>query len=109
MKRKERSNIWMSVMLCALLLLSAIGFTGSVSGDGEEDLDIDDYVFLETGTREKPPDDNWDQGDFVAINMTKNGALSWFGVIYGTEEDPNGILIFCACVMAFCRSFSRGV
>ena len=85
-------------MLCVLLLLSAIGFTGSVSGDGESDLDIDDFVFLETGTREKPPDDNWDQGDFVAINMTKNGALSWFGVVYGTEEDPNGILILCAYI-----------
>jgi hypothetical protein len=98
MKRNERSNIWMSVMLCALLLLSAIGMTGSVGGEGETDLDIDDFVFLETGTRDKKPDDNWDQGDFVAINMTKNGALSWFGVVYGTEEDPNGILILCAYI-----------
>jgi len=84
-------------MLCALVLLSSIGVTGSVIGEeNEEELDIDDYLFLETGTR--VTDDEWDQGDYVAINMTKNGALSWFGVIYGTEEDPNGILIFCAYV-----------
>lgn len=84
-------------MLCALMLFSAIGVAGSVSGE-EEELDIDDYLYLETGTREKPEDDNWDQGDFVAINMTKGGALSWFGVIYGTEDNPNGILIFCAYI-----------
>ncbi len=82
-------------MLCVLLLVSAIGMTGNVSGE-EEELDIGDYLELETGTRDS--DDDWDKGDFVAINMTKNGALSWFGVIYGTEEDPNGILIFCAYI-----------
>ncbi len=82
-------------MLCALMLFGAIGVAGSVSGE-EEELDIDDYLYLETGTRET--EDEWDQGDYVAINMTKNGALSWFGVIYGNEEDPNGILIFCAYV-----------
>jgi hypothetical protein len=81
------------------MLLGTLGATGFVSAEEEEeDLNIDDYLFLETGTREKPKDDNWDQGDYVAINMTKNGALSWFGVIYGTEEDPNGILIFCMYV-----------
>lgn len=98
MGKTERRKVWMSVMLCALMVLGALGFTGSVNGEEDEDLDIDDYLFLETGTREKPEDDNWDQGDYVAINMTKNGALSWFGVIYGTEEDPNGILIFCAYI-----------
>ena len=80
------------------MLFSTVGVVGSVSGE-DEDLDIDDYLFLETGTRDKKPTgDNWDIGDYVAINMTKNGALSWFGVIYGTEEDPNGILIFCVYV-----------
>ncbi len=78
------------------MLASTVGVVGVSAED--DDLDIDDYLFLETGTREKPDDDNWDQGDYVAINMTKNGALSWFGVIYGTEEDPNGILIFCVYV-----------
>ncbi|MEE9152289.1 MAG: hypothetical protein V3U20_10735 [Thermoplasmata archaeon] len=97
MGKTRKKNVWLSVMLCVLMLLGTIGITGSVSGE-EKELDIDDYLFLETGTREKPEDDNWDQGDFVAINMTKNGALSWFGVIYGTEEDPNGILIFCAYI-----------
>ncbi len=82
-------------MLCVLMLLGTIGVTGSVSGE-ENELDIDDYLFLETGTRDS--DDPFDRGDFVAINMTKDGALSWFGVIYGTDEDPNSILIFCAYV-----------
>jgi hypothetical protein len=93
MKNSQKKNVWMSVMLVVLMLFGTISFVGNVSGEVEE-LDIDDYLFLETGTREKPDDDNWDQGDFVAINMTKGGALSWFGVIYGTEENPNGILIF---------------
>jgi hypothetical protein len=94
MKKGQGKTLWMSVILVLLMLLGTLGATGFVSAEDEE-LDIDDYLFLETGTREKPDDDDWDQGDFVAINMTKNGALSWFGVIYGTEEDPNGILIFC--------------
>jgi hypothetical protein len=97
MKNQGRKNVWLSVMLVVLMLLGTISIVGNVSG-ADEELDIDDYLFLETGTRIKPEDDNWDQGDFVAINMTKGGALSWFGVIYGTEEDPNGILIFCAYI-----------
>ncbi|UCE74314.1 MAG: hypothetical protein JSV56_01050 [Methanomassiliicoccales archaeon] len=98
MEKRHKKNVWMSLILCALLLIGTIGVVGNVSGEEENDLDIDDYLILETGTREKPSDDNWDQGDYVAINMTKNGALSWFGVIYGTEKNPNGILIFCAYV-----------
>jgi hypothetical protein len=98
MKKVQKKNVWLSVMLCVLMLFGTLGVTGNVAAD-EEELDIDEYLFLDTGTREKKPNgDNWDQGDFVAINMTKGGALSWFGVIYGTEEDPNGILIFCAYV-----------
>ncbi len=97
MKNGQRRNVWMSVMLCLLMVLGGFSIIGNVSGEGDE-LDIDDYLFLETGTREKPDDDNWDQGDFVAINMTKNGALSWFGVVYGTEENPNSIMIMCVYI-----------
>lgn len=97
MKKKQEKNVWVSLMIVFFMLFALLGATGFVSGDdSEEELDIDDYLYLETGTRDS--DDDWDKGDFVAINMTKNGALSWFGVIYGTEEDPNGILIFCAYI-----------
>ncbi len=86
----------MSVMLVIIMLLGTVAVTGNVVADEEEELNIGDYVEWENGTR--ITDDEWDQGDFVALNMTKNGALSWFGVIYGTEEFPNSILIFCAYV-----------
>jgi hypothetical protein len=96
MKNDGRKNVWLSVILCLLMVMGGFSIIGGVSGEGEDQLDIDDYAELEIGTRESG--DDWDQGDYVAINMTENGALSWFGVIYGTEEDPNGILIFCAYV-----------
>jgi hypothetical protein len=97
MEKIHKKNVRLSVLLVLFMLFAMLGTTGFVSGDeSEDDLDIDDYLFLETGTRDSK--DDWDRGDYVAINMTKNGALSWFGVIYGTEEDPNGILIFCAYI-----------
>lgn len=95
--KSQRINVWMCVMLVILMLMGTVSIVGNVIG--EDDLDIDDYLYLETGTRDKKPSgDNWDIGDYVAINMTKGGSLSWFGVIYGTEDDPNGILIFCAYI-----------
>lgn len=86
----------MSVILVLLMLLGTVGATGNVIADEEEELNIEKFVEWDNGTRDT--DDAWDQGDFVALNMTENGALSWFGVIYGTEEYPNSILIFCAYV-----------
>lgn len=73
-----------------MALLFASAGMGIVAG--EEDT-IDRHVRLELGST-----DEWGGGDFVALNMTQNDTLAFFGVVYGTEEDPNAIILVSAYV-----------
>ncbi len=87
-------NAKMVVLVAVFMMIASIFSSMPVLAD-DGDLDISNYVILETGTK---PISDWDGGDYVAINMTKNGAYAWFGVIYGNEDNPNGIVIVSAVV-----------
>jgi len=71
-------------VLLALFLVSATA-VGLVRADQK---DIDRHVRLETGSTNLIHG-----GDYVAINMTQNGTLAWFGVVYGNESNPNMIIL----------------
>ena len=72
-------------VFAALLLAGSAGI-GVVSADPR---DVDEHVRLETGTIM----DFDGGGDYVALNMTTNGTLAFFGVVYGTEEHPNHVFL----------------
>ncbi len=54
---------------------------------------IDRHVRLVLGTTE-----DFGGGDYVALDMTQNETLAFFGVVYGTEENPNAIILVSAYV-----------
>lgn len=72
-----------------MALLVASAGVGLVAGEEP----IDRHVRLELGST-----DDFGGGDFVALNMTQNDTLAFFGVVYGTEEDPNAIVLVSAYV-----------
>ena len=76
-----------SLTLAIVLLIG--GMSGIVSAAGEPD--PMDRIKLETGTTNE-----WNGGDYVAINMTDGINYAWFGVIYGTEDHPAPITIVSA-------------
>ena len=78
------------IALAFALLLAGTAGTGIASAGTN---DVDDHVRLETGTLE-----DWGAGDYVALNMTQNGTLAFFGVVYGTEEYPNAIVLVSAYI-----------
>jgi len=47
-----------------------------------------DRIRLETGHTSE-----WNGGDYVAVNMTKDGSAGWFAVVYGTEANPAPITL----------------
>ncbi len=71
------------------LLFSSLG-VGLAQAEVSE---IDRHVRLELGTTS-----DFGGGDYVALNMTQNDTLAFFGVVYGTEEDPNAIILVSAYV-----------
>ena len=80
---KKRKTLIGSLLVTALFLLSAmIGMLTTASG--EEDFK-NTFIEKETGTTEL-----FGGGDYVAI---KFGSDAWFAVIYGTEDNPNSIII----------------
>jgi hypothetical protein len=70
-------------VLCSLILMSTTFGLASA-----EQKDVDRHVRLETGSTSE-----WKGGDYVAINMTQNGTLAWFGVVYGNESNHNCIFL----------------
>jgi hypothetical protein len=76
-----------SLMLSILLLIGGLsGFVSAASGP-----DPMDRIKLETGTTNE-----WNGGDYVAVNMTDGTNFAWFGVVYGTEDRPGPITIVSA-------------
>lgn len=76
------------VAVCLALILSMFTAVGLA-----EENNIDEHVKLVTGTVGVDYPEitkDWEQGDFVALRFNKD---AWFVVIYGTEENPNGILL----------------
>ena len=73
----------------AVLLAVLVGGTAVTGFASAESYDVMAHVELETGTT-----DGFDGGgDYVALNMTKNGTAAFFGVVYGTEANPNFVYI----------------
>lgn len=73
----------------AALLFGSVGAGLAV---GEES-PVDRHVRLETGSTSE-----FGGGDYVALNMTQNDTAAFFGVVYGTEEDPNAVVLVSAYV-----------
>ncbi len=73
-----------SFIVVALLITGGLG--GAVSAASQPD--SGSRIKLETGHT-----NDWDGGDYVAVNMTGGTNLAWFGVVYGTEEHPAAITL----------------
>ncbi|MFQ5838778.1 MAG: hypothetical protein ACE5HJ_08380 [Thermoplasmata archaeon] len=74
------------------MLALLFGSVGAGLAQGEVNT-IDRHVRLELGTTSE-----FGGGDYVALNMTQNDTLAFFGVVYGTEDDPNAIILVSAYV-----------
>ena len=70
--------------LAFALLVAGMAGAGLVSAES----DVDDHVTLEIGETK-----DWGGGEYVALNMTRNETFALFGVLYGTEEFPNHIIL----------------
>src|SRR3990172_3712161 len=73
--------------LAFALLVAGMAGAGLVSAES----DVDDHATLEIGETE-----DWGGGEYVALNMTRNETFALFGVLYGTEEYPNHIILISA-------------
>lgn len=82
------TNIGVGLALMALLF----GSVGAGLAQGQVDT-IDRHVRLVLGST-----DEWGGGDYVALDMTQNETLAFFGVVYGTEEDPNAVILVSAYI-----------
>jgi len=71
--------------LIAFLLLS-VGLAGVVSAESETNA-------LEDVTLEQGIADDFEDGKFVAINLSDDATPAWFGVVYGTEDSPAPITL----------------
>jgi len=84
-----KATLIASASLMLVLILLTGGMTGVVSAASEPD--PMDRIKLETGHT-----DEWNGGDYVAVNMTDGVNFAWFAVVYGTEEQPAPITIVSA-------------
>jgi len=82
-----------TLIASASLMLALVLLTGGLSGvvSAASEPDPMDRIKLETGSTNE-----WNGGDYVAVNMTDGMNYAWFGVIYGTEEHPAPITIVSA-------------
>jgi len=78
-----------AVILASLFLFS--GLAGVTSAASETDP-------LERITLEQGTSDAFGGSRYVAVNMTKDDSAAWFGVLYGTEENPAPITLVGAYV-----------
>lgn len=83
---------WTTLGVSLALLALLFGSVGAGLAQGEVNT-IDRHVRLELGTTSE-----FGGGDYVALNMTQNDTLAFFGVVYGTEDDPNAIILVSAYV-----------
>jgi hypothetical protein len=80
----KTTYIAFAALIFVALLLSG-GMSGVVSAAEPEPMS---RIRLEQGHTE-----DWNGGDYVAVNMTDGINFAWFGVVYGTEEHPAPITI----------------
>lgn len=80
----------LAMVLCMALTLGvASPMIASASDDQIKSLE--EKIKIETGST-----DEWDGGDYVALNMSDDSTFSWFGVVYGNETHDNSITIVSA-------------
>lgn len=79
-----------TLVAIAALSLVALLLTGGMSGlvSAAPGSDPIDRIRLDTGQTK-----DWNGGDYVAVNMTKDGSAAWFGVVYGTDDHPAPITL----------------
>lgn len=83
---------WTTFGVGIVLMALLFGSVGAGLAQAEPS-EIDRHVRLELGTTTE-----FGGGDYVALNMTQNDTLAFFGVVYGTEEDPNAVILVSAYV-----------
>lgn len=82
-----RTTLVAIAALSFVAMLLTAGMSGVVSAAPISN-DPMDRIRLETGHTK-----DWNGGDYVAVNMTKDGSAAWFGVVYGTEDHPAPITL----------------
>lgn len=81
----RKTLIAIAALSLVVILLTA-GMSGVVSAaPGSDPMD---RIRLDTGKTNE-----WNGGDYVAVNMTKDGSAAWFGVVYGTDDHPAPITL----------------
>jgi hypothetical protein len=83
MMKLLRSGLPGALIAFLMLTVSMAGMASAESGT-----DALKGVTLEQGAA-----DDFDGGDFVAINLSDGASPAWFGVVYGTEESPAPITL----------------
>jgi len=81
------------VYIASILLMLVSVFSAGVAVADESGMDVWEHMRWEEGST-----DEWEGGDYVALNMTENDTLAWFGVVYGNDTHPNGITLVSAYV-----------
>jgi hypothetical protein len=76
--RPLSAGIPAAVVACLLLMTGIAGVASA-----ETEASALDGISLEQGIAE-----DFDGGEFVAINLSDGTTPAWFGVVYGTEESP---------------------
>lgn len=84
--RKKMLSVWVAALL---MLTSIIVLGGAGQADGEKLMNK--YIYTEKGTTSEHGG-----GDYylIAFGSNKTGLDAAFGVIWGTEENPNSIIPF---------------
>jgi hypothetical protein len=92
-RRPEEGNKMTMMKFAALAAAMMLCMTamGPATARAEEILSIEDHLALEVGSTQE-----WDGGDYVALNMTKGDSTAWFGVVYGNESHSNSVTIVSA-------------
>ena len=84
-----KATLIATASLTFVVMLLIGGMSGIVSAASEPD--PMERIKLETGHTNE-----WNGGDYVAVNMTDGINYAWFAVVYGTEEHPAPITIVSA-------------
>lgn len=81
----------MTKYMAGLMALMLCGVAFAPGMAKAEVLSINEHLALEVGST-----DEWDGGDYVALNMTKGDSTAWFGVVYGNDTHSNSVTIVSA-------------
>lgn len=85
--KRQKGKI--GVLILVLLLISMVFAAGTTTAGGEKNLNA--KIYTESGTTEA-----YGGGDYflIAFGTNKTGLDAAFGVIWGTEDNPNSIIPF---------------